>query len=203
MPTNIGQKIDVYSSSFAALQHCKKFFFKKERSMDWLLPFPPPSHTPLLRNQSNSNPTSVLWKDWAEISFRMALQGLFSEIPIFWTSLGSYFNICKMISIKMMKVYTNTTEGRVWLVWGPQSCRVESLVCSYNNTGCTKSLFLKGRRYYFYFTSLPFYSFKINTGYVPPITTTMKSKIEVKLFYQLILTTNKSQLNITTDENKA
>lgn len=130
----------------------------KKRSVDWLLPFSPPSHIPLLRNQSNSNPTSVLWKDRAEISFRMALQGLFSEIPIFWISLGSYFNVCKMISIKMTKVYTNTTEGRVWLVWGPQSCRVESLVCSYN-TGCTKSLFLKGRRYYFYFPSLPFYSF--------------------------------------------
>lgn len=30
----------------------------------------------------------------------------------------------------------------------------------------------------------------------------MKSKIEVKVFYQLILTMNKSQLNIATDANK-
>lgn len=31
MPTNIGQKIDVYSSSFAALQHRKKLKKKKKK----------------------------------------------------------------------------------------------------------------------------------------------------------------------------
>lgn len=132
---------------------------KKINNGQWIgcCPLFPPPPTPFAQNHSNSNNTSVLWKDWALVSECLFKEYLvkYNYFVLVWDCISAHLRWFDNDD----KSLHDTTEGRDWLVWGPQSCRVESTVCSYN-TGYTKSLFLKGRRSYFYFHLSHFIPFK-------------------------------------------